>query len=98
MKEILLFSLLGLGAGALIAGEAVALVAFHRGAGVVNLATGAIAMVTGFAFWRFKGGAAPGEAAHGLSMGTAPALVLCLVVCVLIGLFFEFVVFRPLRT
>src|SRR3954454_22195105 len=101
MDQILLFSLLGLGSGALLAGTAVALVAFHRRAGVVNLAAGAIAMVAGFAFWRLRGGAAntgTSLEAHGLVVGTVPSLLLCLVVCVIVGLFFEFVVFRPLRT
>ncbi|MDO8213129.1 ABC transporter permease [Conexibacter sp. CPCC 206217] len=90
MNQIFLFAVLGLGSGALIAGTAVGLVVFHRGAGVVNLAAGAIAMIAGFAFWRFR--------TPGLSLGTGPALVLCLLVCVLVGLFFEFVIFRPLRT
>ena len=49
MKEILQFSLLGLGEGSLIAGVAIALVLFYRGSGVINLATGAIAMLTGTA-------------------------------------------------
>ena len=51
MKEILQFSLLGLGEGSLIAGVAIALVLFYRGSGVINLATGAIAMITGYAYW-----------------------------------------------
>ena len=38
MSKIFLFSLLGLGTGSLIAGVAIALVAFYRGAGVINLA------------------------------------------------------------
>jgi hypothetical protein len=44
MKQILLFILLGLGPGALIAGIALGVVLTYRGAGVVNLATGGIAM------------------------------------------------------
>jgi branched-chain amino acid transport system permease protein len=102
MKQIFLFTLLGFGSGALIAGEAVALVAFYRGAGVVNLATGAIAMITGYSFWRLTGaqGCAydcTGPSTHGLDVGTVPALALCLVICVLVGLLFEFAIFRPLR-
>ena len=56
MNQIFLFSLLGLGTGALIAGVAVALVAFYRGAGVINLAAGAVSMVAGFTFWLLRGG------------------------------------------
>ncbi len=102
MSKIFLFSLLGLGTGSLIAGVAIALVAFYRGAGVINLAAGAIAMLAGFAFWRLRGGsasagAAGGAAVKGFSFDTVPALLLTLVICVLIGLFFEFVIFRPLR-
>ncbi len=102
MSKIFLFSLLGLGTGSLIAGVAIALVAFYRGAGVINLAAGAIAMLAGFAFWRLRGGsasagAAGGAAVKGFAFDTVPALLLTLVICVLIGLFFEFVIFRPLR-
>jgi branched-chain amino acid transport system permease protein len=42
LDQVLLFALLGLGTGALIAGIALGVVLFYRGAGVINLATGAI--------------------------------------------------------
>ena len=45
MGQLLLFALLGLGQGALVSGIAVAVVVTYRGSGVINLATGAVAMV-----------------------------------------------------
>jgi branched-chain amino acid transport system permease protein len=106
MNNIILFSLLGLGEGALIAGVAVALVAFYKGSGVINLAAGAVAMVSGYAFWKLRGGSGATIAAggfntpqsHAFAFGTVPALLLTLVLCVLLGLLFEYVLFRPLRT
>jgi branched-chain amino acid transport system permease protein len=91
MKETLQFALLGLGQGSLIAGLAIALVLFYRGSGVINLATGAVAMVTGYAFWSLKTGH------FGFTVATAPALLVALLVAVAQGLIMEFVAFRPLR-
>ena len=45
MKDIILFVLLGLGAGAVIGGIAMAVVITYRGSGIINLATGAISLV-----------------------------------------------------
>ena len=104
MNQIILFCLLGLGTGALIAGVAVALVAFYRGAGVINLAAGGIAMVSGYTFWVLRGGssstgAAGGAATSGLvNLPVWAALILTLVAAIAMGLFFEYLVFRPLRT
>jgi ABC-type branched-subunit amino acid transport system permease subunit len=92
MKEILTFSLLGLGEGSLIAGVAIALVLFYRGAGVINLATGAIAMITGYSYWATTTGQ------FGFTLGTGPALVVSFLVAIAQGLIMEFGAFRPLRT
>ena len=54
MQQILLFILLGLGSGALIAGIALGVVLTYRGAGVINLATGGVAMLAGYAFWALR--------------------------------------------
>jgi hypothetical protein len=51
VEQILLFILLGLGSGALIAGIALGVVLSYRGSGVINLSTGAVAMLGGYAFW-----------------------------------------------
>ena len=42
MKDIALFILLGLGAGAVLAGIAMAVVVTYSGSGIINLATGAV--------------------------------------------------------
>jgi len=69
-SRLLDFALLGLGPGALIAGIALAVVLTYRGSGIINLATGAVAMVAGYAFWSLKNGS------YGVHFSTAPALVL----------------------
>jgi branched-chain amino acid transport system permease protein len=91
MKNILLFSLLGLGEGALIAGVAVSLVLYYRGSGVINLAAGAVAMISGYAFWALRTGQ------FGHTFATGPALVIAFGVSVAQGLIMEFAAFRPLR-
>jgi branched-chain amino acid transport system permease protein len=91
MQQVLLFVLLGLGSGALIAGIALAVVLTYRGSGVINLATGAVAMLSGYAYWSLKTGE------YGTNFGTAPALVITLLFTLLVGALIEFVAFRPLR-
>ena len=92
MQQILLFVLLGLGSGALIAGIALAVVLTYRGSGIINLATGAVAMLSGYAYWSLRSGEYGG--AH---FATAPALLLTLVITLIIGTLMELVAFRPLR-
>ena len=45
MEQIALFALLGLGGGSLIAGIALGVVLTYRGSGIINIATGAVAML-----------------------------------------------------
>jgi branched-chain amino acid transport system permease protein len=90
VETILLFILLGLGSGALIAGIGLGVVATYRGSGVINLSTGAMAMLGGYAFWSMTSG----EIA---SFPYAVALPLALLFTMAAGALFEFVVFRPLR-
>ena len=90
--QILLFALLGLGAGSLIAGIAIGVVLTYRGSGIINLATGAIAMLAGYAYWSLKTGEYGGWRAP-----TAVALFLTFVVLLVLGLLIELVAFRPLR-
>ncbi|MQA86616.1 MAG: branched-chain amino acid ABC transporter permease [Streptosporangiales bacterium] len=92
MKLVLLFALLGLGTGALIAGIALGVVLTYRGSGIINLATGAVAMVAGYAFWSLKTGF------FGFQLGTLPALAITLVVATGVGALMEVGAFRPLRT
>jgi branched-chain amino acid transport system permease protein len=91
MRDILLFALLGLGSGALIAGIALAIVLTYRGSGIINLATGGIAMLAGYSFWSLRTGE------FGTEFATAPALVITFVVTLAVGVLIELVAFRPLR-
>jgi branched-chain amino acid transport system permease protein len=91
MDQILLFALLGLGSGALIAGIALAVVLTYRGSGIINIGTGGVAMLAGYSFWSLKTGE------FGTELGTAPALLITLVVTLAIGALIELVAFRPLR-
>jgi branched-chain amino acid transport system permease protein len=92
MTQILLFILLGLGPGALIAAISLGVVLTYRGSGVINLATGGVAMVGGYAYWALKTGQVAG-----VQMGTAPALVSSLVIVLVFGVLVELIAFRPLR-
>ena len=79
-QQILLFAILGLGAGSLIAGIAIGVVLTYRGSGIINLATGAIAMLAGYSYWSLKTGE------YGVHVATAPALVITFVFLLVIGL------------
>ena len=93
VNEIVLFALLGLGTGAVIAGLAISVVVTFRGSGIINLATGgAVAMVAAYAFWGFRSGY------FHLTLGTPLAVIATIAVAVAVGVLTEFVVFRPLRT
>ena len=92
MQQIALFALLGLGTGALIAGIALGLVITYRGAGVINLASGAMAMVAAFLFWALRTGH------FGFTLGVVPAIVVALALMMVVSLLVELVTFRPLRT
>src|SRR5215468_2472262 len=92
MQNVLLFALLGLGEGALIAGLAMSVVVFYRGSGTVNLSMGAIAMVAGYVYYSLD---------HG-SLGFHPpwpvALLLTLVFVAVLATVIELAVFWPLRS
>ncbi len=90
MQQILLFTLLGLGSGALIAGIALGVVLTYRGSGIINLATGGMAMFAGYSFWALT--------TDLLHLSTVPALLISLVIVLALGAAIELVAFRPLRT
>jgi branched-chain amino acid transport system permease protein len=92
MKDVVLFVLLGLGAGAVIAGIAMAVVVTYRGSGIINLATGAVSMVAAYAFWAFR------TDELGFTLATVPAIAVTLLAAILVGVLSELLVFRPLRT
>ena len=90
MEEILLFIVLGLGSGALIAGISLGVVLTYRGSGIINLSVGAMAMLGGYAFWALTSGKIA-------TLPTAVALIIALLFVVACGALVEFAVFRPLR-
>lgn len=92
MTEILVFSVLGLGTGALIAGIAMGVVLTYRSSGVINIGMGATAMVSAYAFWSMRDGT------YGAVLPTGVAIAGALLVALLFGLATELLVFRPLRT
>jgi sulfate-transporting ATPase len=96
--------LLGLGNGGVYAALAVALVLTYRSSGVVNLATGSIALYTAYTYASLRDGellllvpGLPESVDLGGSLGFVPAALLALAVAALLGALLYFVVFRPLR-
>jgi branched-chain amino acid transport system permease protein len=87
MDQLILFALLGLGTGALIAGIGLGVVLTYRGSGVINVATGAMAMAAGYAFYSLK-----------TVVDTPVALVGTLAFTIVLGTAVELLCFRPLRT
>src|SRR5262245_34140832 len=98
MEQLVLYALLGLGTGALIAGIALGIILTYRGSGIINLATGAVSMVAGYTFWSLRSDPQYTNGFFDFTLGTAPALVITLLVCALLGVLMEVLVFRPLRT
>src|SRR6266508_6627221 len=92
IQDVLLFAILGLGTGSLIAAIALGIVLMYRGSGVINLATGAVAMVAGYSFWSLR------TDVYGFELPTLPALLVTLIVVVLLGALMELLAFRPLRS
>ena len=91
MRDNILFAVLGLGAGALIASIALGVVLIYRGSGIINLATGAIAMLAAYIFWALR------TDYFGFTLSTVPAFALTLVCMAAFGVLIELAIFRPLR-
>ncbi|WP_110239632.1 ABC transporter permease [Nocardioides gilvus] len=92
MQNILLFSILGLASGAIIATIAIGVVLSWRGSGTINIAAGAVVMVAGYIFWCLR----TGYFAPALMM--VPAVLLTLVLMALLAVVVEVVAVKPLRT
>ncbi|MDH3047252.1 branched-chain amino acid ABC transporter permease/ATP-binding protein [Gordonia alkanivorans] len=99
------FLLLGLGNGAVFGALALAVVLTYRSSGVVNFATGAIALYTAYTYAYFREGkllvlipGLPNSIDLGGPMGMLPAMALSLLIAALLGLVLYLLVFRPLRT
>src|ERR1700691_4002815 len=106
MKDLLLFTLLGLGSGAFIAGLGLTAIISFRGAGVINLSAGAFAMLGAYVFYALRtSGAlilpplpfAPGHIQLGGPWSTVPAFAVALAVCAALGILLDVIVFRRLR-
>ena len=97
-------SLLGLGNGGVFAALAVALVLTYRSSGVVNFATGTIALYTAYTYASLREGkilvlvpGLPTGVMLGRPLGFLPAALLSLVVAAVLGALLYLIVFRPLR-
>src|SRR6202034_112029 len=105
MTQLLIFLLLGLANGAVFASLALALVVTFRSSGVVNFATGAIALFSAYTYGFLRQGelfdpipGLPTTVHLANSMGLVPAAALALAITVVLGLLLYGVVFRPMRS
>ena len=104
MSQHLTFLLLGLGNGAIFAALALALVLTYRSSGVINFATGSIALLAAYLYAYLRQGEliilVPGlpDTLQVAEMSLVPALVISVVVSALLGLVLHVCIFRPLRS
>ncbi|WP_330255152.1 branched-chain amino acid ABC transporter permease/ATP-binding protein [Nocardia sp. NBC_00565] len=105
MTQHLVFLLLGLGNGAVFGALAVAVVLTYRSSGVLNFATGAIALYTAYVYGFLRQGellllvpGLPKTIDIGDPLGLWPAMVIALAMAALLGLILYVLIFRPLRT
>jgi ABC-type branched-subunit amino acid transport system ATPase component/branched-subunit amino acid ABC-type transport system permease component len=105
MSTFVLFLILGLGSGAVYAALGLGLVVTYRSSGVVNLATGAIALYVAYTYAFLRQGKLvdpiPGlNPTPGIGTGPLgfwPAFALSLVIAGVLGALLYVLVFRPLR-
>ena len=104
MDQYVIFLLLGLANGAVFAALALSLVVTYRSSGVVNFATGAIALVTAYTYAFLREGKLllllPGlpQTVNVGVLGFWAAATLALGITAVLGLALYLLVFRPLRT
>ncbi|HVW43565.1 MAG TPA: branched-chain amino acid ABC transporter permease/ATP-binding protein [Amycolatopsis sp.] len=98
------FLLLGLGNGAVFAALALALVVTFRSSGVVNFATGAIALYAAYLYAFLRKGellipipGLPKTIDVGGNLDIVPAMLVSMVAAAIFGMLLYVVVFRPLR-
>jgi ABC-type branched-subunit amino acid transport system ATPase component/branched-subunit amino acid ABC-type transport system permease component len=105
MSTIILFLILGLGSGAVYAALALGLVVTYRSSGVVNLATGAIALYVAYTYAFLRQGELV-DPVPGLnptpSIGTGPlgfwpSFGISIVIAGVLGALLYVLIFRPLR-
>ncbi|MDB6002925.1 MAG: putative transporter ATP-binding protein [Rhizobacter sp.] len=100
----LVFLLLGLGNGAVFGALALALVLTFRSSGVVNFATGSIALLAAYIYAFLRNGellllipGLPATVDFGGTLGLLPAMLIAVAISGLLGLVMHLLVFRPLR-
>ena len=104
VDQYVIFLLLGLANGAVFAALALSLVVTYRSSGVVNFATGAVALVTAYTYAFLRQGKLllllPGlpQSVNVGVLGFWPAALLALGITAVLGLALYLLVFRPLRT
>ena len=104
MTQHLVFLLLGVSSGAVFAALALGLVVTYRSSGVINFATGSVALLTAYVYGYLRQGQLfsliPGTkktfSVHH-TFGLWSGLVVALLIAGIIGLVLHLVVFRPLR-
>ena len=96
--------LLGLGNGGVFAALALALVITYRSSGVLNFATGAVALYVAYTYAALRRGelliivpGLPKTVDLGQELGFVPAVAISLVAAALLGALLYLLVFRPLR-
>lgn len=102
MSVVLLFGILGLGAGVLYAGLGLGVVLTWRGSGTVNLAAGAMAMLVAFVYWALttQGDLYLPPFVWSLSdagMGPVSAFLIAMAFAALLGALQYLLIYRPLR-
>ena len=105
MTDHLAYLVLGLGNGAVYAAIGLALVMTFKSSGVVNFATGAVALYTAYTYALLRTGelmvpipGLPRTIDLGRPLGVAPAMAVSLAVAALLGVLFYALIFRPMRT
>ncbi|MYR06892.1 ATP-binding cassette domain-containing protein [Gordonia sp. SID5947] len=105
MTQDIQFLFLGLGNGAVYAALALALVMTYRSSGVVNFATGAVALYIAYTFAYLRNGeflipipGFPKTVDLGGELDVLPAMAISLAIAAALGILLYFAVFRLLRT
>jgi ABC-type branched-subunit amino acid transport system ATPase component/branched-subunit amino acid ABC-type transport system permease component len=105
LEQYLLFTIVGLGFGCIYAAIGMGVVITYRGTGVINFATGAMAMWGAYVYDElqragslvFPVAVIPHKIKLGDDLPFAVSFILAVLSCSLVGLLVHFLVFRPLR-
>ncbi|MDH3026874.1 branched-chain amino acid ABC transporter permease/ATP-binding protein [Gordonia alkanivorans] len=104
MTDHLAFLVLGLGNGAVFAALGLALVMTFKSSGVVNFATGAVALYAAYTYAFLRQGELlnpipgfPTTISLGSDVGVAVAVLISVVIAAILGIILYLLVFRPMR-